>query len=766
VRVTGNILVGRSLGPYVIERTLGGGGMATVYQGAHRALGVRRAIKVMSSSLATHDSFVQLFYREARLAAGLRHPNIVQIFDIGAQDGLHYLVMELLAGRSLRTVVQEDGPLPLDRVARLIGQLAIALDHAHRQGIAHRDVKAANAFVGPTDQVTLVDFGIARAADATHLTVTHGIGTPEYMAPEVFDEELAPPDADYHALGIGTDLYALGVVAYELVTGTLPFVGRTPQAIAYAQVNRLPIPPSQLRPELPGEVEAVLLRQLAKRPDGRYRPAREFALALAEAVQAAGLVDGGWVDRLRTELDRADAVAAELAQHAVPAPIAATDNPFGPFESDGAVGVAADVPGVDITIGPGDLTEHGDHARAAGRRRRRPRAGAAFALGQSPRSAWRRRWLLPAGRLAIMVGVVAAAAVPATPFFSPILSPMSDLLGSFVDPSGAAQRASARGASSHAVASVPAPTALPTVAPPTPTDVPPTSVPTPTAPSVALAPAPGPTVEQLADEAIAQARVLIGEHTDADVEAALDKLELLYRKLDPDNTRRPELEELLIRGLLKDGDRLRDAAFVLKTVDEGRASRTLLGTAVHQVDRAADLRPNDTALQDQAKKSREQLSLTSLWVDFDAAYRARQNDAQIAALSKIMAVNPDYRTPEGPAKEKLYAAWISKAQESWTAKDQEEARQALQQALTLDPNHPKARELQAAWFEVKRVAPVQAAQIRAAAARYAPAAVHAIEAAPAPAPEPAPVQARPMIESEYVVEGQGSVDSNQSSNSN
>jgi hypothetical protein len=340
---------------------------------------------------------------------------------------------------------------------------------------------------------------------------------------------------------------------------------------------------------------------------------------------------------------------------------------------------------------------------------------------------------------------------------------MSEMLGTWTDLSGTAHLASSRGASTQAVASATEPTAIPTL-PPAPTEIPPTSIPTATTPPVALMPAPGPSTEQLADEAIAQARVLIGEHTDADVEAALDKLELLYRRLDPDNTRRAQLEELLIRGLLQDGDRLRNAAFVLKTVDQGRASRTLLGTAVHQVDRAADLRPNDTRLQDQAKKNREQLSLTSLWVDFDVAYRAQQNDAQITALSKIVAVNPDYRTPEGPAKEKLYAAWISKAQESWTAKDQEMARQALEAAQKLDPSHPKARELQAAWFEIKRVAPVQAAQIRAAAARYAPAAVHAVEAAPPPAPAPAP--ARPMIESQYVVEGQGSVASNQSSNSN
>ena len=137
-------------------------------------------------------------------------------------------------------MIRQDAPIPLPRVVHLVGQLADALDYAHRQGIAHRDVKPANAFVGPGDRLTLVDFGIARAADATHLTVTHGIGTPEYMAPEVFDEQLAEPGADDHQIGVGTDLYSLGVVAYVLVTGKVPFFGRTPNAVAYAQVNREP----------------------------------------------------------------------------------------------------------------------------------------------------------------------------------------------------------------------------------------------------------------------------------------------------------------------------------------------------------------------------------------------------------------------------------------------------------------------------------------------------------------------------------------------
>ncbi|HZO24947.1 MAG TPA: serine/threonine-protein kinase [Chloroflexota bacterium] len=157
-----DIRIGRTIGPYTIEELLGGGGMATVYRGVHRPLGVQRAIKVMSSSLATRDSFVDLFYREVRLAAGLRHPNIVQIFDIAQHDDFHYLVMELLEGRSLHDVAREDEPLPLPRVLYLVGQLAEALDYAHGQGIAHRDVKPANAFVDPADRLTLIDFGIAR----------------------------------------------------------------------------------------------------------------------------------------------------------------------------------------------------------------------------------------------------------------------------------------------------------------------------------------------------------------------------------------------------------------------------------------------------------------------------------------------------------------------------------------------------------------------------------------------------------------------------
>jgi serine/threonine-protein kinase len=194
--VTADRLIGRLAGPYHLVRRIGGGGMASVYEGVHQHLQVHRAVKVMSAGLAAHESYVRLFHREARLAISLSHPNIVQVYDVGGDNDLHYIVMELLEGRSLRDVIRQDRPLATPRVAYLVRQLADALDHAHSRNIGHRDIKPANVFVGADDHLTLVDFGIARISDGTHLSMTHGIGTPEYMAPEIFDEELAGKGVD------------------------------------------------------------------------------------------------------------------------------------------------------------------------------------------------------------------------------------------------------------------------------------------------------------------------------------------------------------------------------------------------------------------------------------------------------------------------------------------------------------------------------------------------------------------------------------------
>lgn len=713
-----DIRIGRTLGPYEIEELLGGGGMATVYRGVHRALGVQRAVKVMSSSLAANDSFVELFYREARLAAGLRHPNIVQIFDIAQQDGLPYLVMELLEGRSLHDVIRSDAPVPLTRVAHFVGQLANALDHAHRQGIAHRDVKPANAFVGPSDVLTLVDFGIARAADATHLTVTHGIGTPEYMAPEVFDEQLAAPGADDHEIGIGTDLYSLGVVAYVLVTGKVPFFGRTPNAVAYAQVNREPPPPRALRPDLPEAVEAVILRQLAKKPAERHRPAAEFAAALAEAVHQAD-------------------------------PTGATPT----FHSASTVAVGGPSRG-----GPSRARDGARPSAGAGA------TGSGATIAAPASSRW--RWLGSLAATVLLAGAIGFAAVPDAPLFTLV----ADMSGA-----GEARRASGMSVSGMPTA---APTTAPTSPPlPTATSAPPTMAPTavptvatPETAQAAPSPEPGPSVEHLANEAIAQAVALIQDQTEQNAALALEKLDKLHRELDPSSAKRPVVEELMIRVVFDDSQERLKAAFTLKNANEGRESQRLLGDVRQRFDRVAQLRPDDATLQDRVKQGREQLDLTTWWVDFDAAYYAKQNDAQIAALTKIVEKNPEYRTAEGPATEKLFAAWIAKAEEAWAARQVDLARMALDEAAKVDPVHPRTRDLRAAWFP-QRAAPARAAApVRRAPAWSAPVQAASAEA-PAPVPEaqpgppPAPRTQQLVPQGSYQLEVNAPNGSNQSVNS-
>jgi ABC-type dipeptide/oligopeptide/nickel transport system permease subunit len=268
--------IGQQLGPYELQGRLGAGGMGVVYKAVHRRLGQSRAIKVLPTTLAHDDTFVQRFEREARLASELRHANIVMIFDIAEENGTHYIVMELLDGRSLHEMIREDGPLPLDRALGLLTQLGEALDFAHQRGVVHRDIKPGNALVSTSDHLTLVDFGIARAAEGTRLTeASTRIGTAEYMAPE---------SITLGESGSGTDLYAMGVIAYEMLTGRVPFTGLNSQTIMYAQIHTPPPPPRTLRTDLTPAVERVVLRQLDKDPVKRYRTGREFVAAL----QAAG----------------------------------------------------------------------------------------------------------------------------------------------------------------------------------------------------------------------------------------------------------------------------------------------------------------------------------------------------------------------------------------------------------------------------------------------------------------------------------------------
>jgi serine/threonine protein kinase len=269
-------LVGKTLGNYQIVAEIGRGGMAVVYRAYQPSLNREVAIKVLPPQFTFDQQFVERFVREAQAAASLRHPHIIVIHDVAEQNGLYYIVMELLTGRTLRQLIEQEGALPPARAARLVEQIASALDYAHRRGFVHRDVKPDNIFVDQGDRVTLTDFGIAKAAWGTQLTKTGMlVGTPQYMSPE---------QAQGEDVGPATDIYALGIVAYQMLSGRVPFQGTTPHAILYQQIHELPPPLRSVRSGLPPAVDSVLNAALAKEPRARYASAGKFAQALATTV--------------------------------------------------------------------------------------------------------------------------------------------------------------------------------------------------------------------------------------------------------------------------------------------------------------------------------------------------------------------------------------------------------------------------------------------------------------------------------------------------
>jgi serine/threonine protein kinase len=230
------------------------------------------ALKVLSAELSHDPDFVTRFQREARVAARLEHPNIVPIYDIGQADGVFYIAMRLVPGSSLADIIASDGALPLDRVRHLLSQVASALDYAHRQGVVHRDVKPSNMLVEDDDQLSLADFGIARATDASRVT-RFGVlvGTPRFMAPE----QVQGLDVDYRA-----DLYSLGVVAYLMLTGRVPFEADSVVTLLHKHVYEPPPSARLSRPDLPENVDGALERMLAKQPGERYPTAAAFVTAL------------------------------------------------------------------------------------------------------------------------------------------------------------------------------------------------------------------------------------------------------------------------------------------------------------------------------------------------------------------------------------------------------------------------------------------------------------------------------------------------------
>lgn len=288
-------LIGRRLGRYEIHAELGRGGMARVYRAVDTLLQRPVALKVLAAQLSLDPEFIRRFEREATTAANLHHPAIVTIYDVGEQDGLYYIAMEYISGRSLHAVLEERTTLGLGYAVSLLDPVARALDYAHAQGAVHRDIKPHNILIARDGRVLLTDFGIAQTPDSDGERLTRtGIfmGTPEYISPE---------QAEARRVDGRSDLYGLGVVAYEVITGRVPFSGSTPQLIvAHAQLP--PPPPSSVLAHLPGELDEVLARALAKQPERRYPTglalvdalravAERYGTPLATREQLAGLAD-------------------------------------------------------------------------------------------------------------------------------------------------------------------------------------------------------------------------------------------------------------------------------------------------------------------------------------------------------------------------------------------------------------------------------------------------------------------------------------------
>jgi serine/threonine-protein kinase len=270
-------------GRYEIGERLGSGGMSSVHQATDLILERTVAVKILAEHLSDDERFVARFRREALAVAKLIHPNIVQVYDTGIDDGRHYIVMEYVQGRSGAQILQRHGPLDAETTAEIGAQACAGLDYAHRRGIIHRDVKPGNLMIvgGPVGggemTMKLTDFGIARAVEQTRITqVGSVVGTAAYLSPEQVRGEEATP---------ATDVYALGVVLYQFLTGRLPYEGSTLAELAVRQQNEKPLPPSTYNDEVPETLGAAVLRALEGDPNRRYASASEFAGGLALGMQ-------------------------------------------------------------------------------------------------------------------------------------------------------------------------------------------------------------------------------------------------------------------------------------------------------------------------------------------------------------------------------------------------------------------------------------------------------------------------------------------------
>ncbi len=340
-------------GRYQVVRKIGAGGMANVYLAEDQELGRRVAIKILNDRHAGDDQFIERFRREAKNAAALSHPNIVSIYDRGEAEGTYYIAMEFLDGRSLKELIVQRGPAPITVAVEYARQILSALGFAHRHGIVHRDIKPHNVLVDAEGRVKVTDFGIARAGASQMTEAGSIVGTAQYLSPE---------QARGTSVDQRSDVYSLGIVLYELLTGTLPFNGDTPVEIAMKHLSTVPEAPSARRPEIPRDLDLIVTRALAKDPDDRYQSAEEMDADLERFLRGAAVVPGdrgvGDADHARADgLDGCDGGDHDRA--ASKNDRAATATPAGLLRPRGA-----DPPAAHLAVDRGaPLRRRGGHRR-------------------------------------------------------------------------------------------------------------------------------------------------------------------------------------------------------------------------------------------------------------------------------------------------------------------------------------------------------------------------------------------------------------------
>lgn len=326
-------LIGTVLGTCTLQQVIGQGGMGAVFLAQQlrprRQVAVKVLLPITPLPPNQLSAFLERFRRETDAAASLEHPNIIPVYQYGEYNGLAYLVMPYISGGTLRDVMEQDGPLPLSEVVNYLEQLAEALDFAHEHGVIHRDIKPANVLLTPEGRLLLTDFGLVkvlavRQKAQRHLTGPGApVGTPDYMSPE----QILGEQVDGRA-----DLYSLGVILYQMVTGTMPFEGQTPMQIVSQHLHVAPQSPRLLRPNLPLAAEQVILRAMAKRPEDRYARGQDLATAFRDALTTIGTRRG-------TSLRSKDANPINSSTTALPEMASATYDTDGSSSGEQAMGL-------------------------------------------------------------------------------------------------------------------------------------------------------------------------------------------------------------------------------------------------------------------------------------------------------------------------------------------------------------------------------------------------------------------------------------------